>query len=80
MKDKFYDLDLNKITFLPKEVVINISNNDINFLHNTGLPKLIESLEWSFDLSQTKKYICIDSKQDCLEYINEDEKKTGILF
>ena len=80
MKDKFYDLDLNKITFLPKEVVINISNNDINFLHNTGLPKLIESLEWSFDLSQTKKYICIDSKQDCLEYINEDEKKSFELL
>lgn len=80
MKDKFYDLNLDEITFLPKEVIVNISSNDINFLHNTGLPKLLESLEWSFDLSHMKKYICIDAKQDCLEYINEDEKNSFELL
>jgi hypothetical protein len=80
MKDKFYDLDLNEITFLPKDVIVNISSSDLNFLLNTGLPKLVESLEWSFNLSQVKKYICIDSKQDCLEHINEDEKNSFELL
>ncbi|AFY94766.1 hypothetical protein [Chamaesiphon minutus] len=80
MEDKFYNLDLNKIAFLSKEVIINIPSNDIIFLCNTGLPKLVESLEWAFDLSQVKKYACIDSKQDCTEYINEEDEKNNLEF
>ncbi|PSB57706.1 hypothetical protein [Chamaesiphon polymorphus] len=80
MEDKFYNLELNKITFLPKEVVINISSDDINFLCNTGLPKLVKSLELTFDLSQAKKYACIDSKQDCTEYINEEDENNSLEF
>jgi hypothetical protein len=72
MNEKLYGSHFNEITFLPEEATINISNKDLAFLRETGLPKLVESLEWAFDLSQVKRYVGIHSTQDCKEYINEE--------
>lgn len=79
MKEKLDGSRLNEITFLSEETTINVSNKDLTYLRETGLPKLVESLQWEFDLSQVKKYICIDSTQDCKEYINK-ENVEGLEF
>lgn len=59
-----YNLDLNKITFLSKEAVVNLKEKDISFLRETGLPKIVDSLDFGFDLLQIKKYSCIGKSED----------------
>jgi SUKH-4 immunity protein len=71
----------DQITFLSdEEVALNLSNEDLAFLHEVGLPKRVNSLDWAFDLSNIKKYTGIDKISEQVSFYKKSDPNDSIIL